>query len=94
MVIGALKVRVQIMASRSLKDKRRVVKSLKDRLKNLNVAVAEVEDLDKWQAVTLGIASVSNDTPYLNALMDRILDHLGKHPEVEILETYSEYIHV
>lgn len=94
MVIGILEVRLTIMGARSLKDKRRVLKSLKDRFSKLNVSVAEVDDQDKWQAATLGFAVVSNDAAYINSLLDRITLSLSEHPEVELIHQHVEIMHV
>src|SRR5260370_15854974 len=62
MIVGSLRVRLLIRDSRSLKDKRQVVQSIKDRLRNAwNVSVAEVEAQDHRQMVVLGVAMVGNE---------------------------------
>ena len=62
MIVGTLRVRLLLRESRSLKDKRQVVKSIKDRLHNgFNVSVAEVDALDNLQVDVLGMAMVSNE---------------------------------
>ncbi|HQH99700.1 MAG TPA: DUF503 domain-containing protein [Deltaproteobacteria bacterium] len=94
MVIGILEVKLAIMGSRSLKDKRRVLKSLKDRFLKMNVSVAEVDDQDKWQASTIGFAVVSNDAGYINSVLDRIALALSEHPEVELIHQEVEIMHV
>lgn len=77
MVIGSLRVRLAIFQALSLKDKRRVVKSLKDRLGNRhNVSVAEVDDLDHRQAATLGFAMVSNDARFVQSALSKIVDEI------------------
>ena len=61
MNIGAARITLRIPHSRSLKDKRRVVNSLRQRVgSKFNVSIAEVEMNDAWQTLTLGIACVSN----------------------------------
>ena len=63
MFVGVGRVVVQIPGARSIKDRRRVVKSFKDRVRaKLPVSVAEVGDTDLLQVATLGLAIVSNDT--------------------------------
>ncbi|NOT45500.1 MAG: DUF503 domain-containing protein [Acidobacteria bacterium] len=59
MVVGLLTVELHIPHARSLKDKRMVLRSVKDRLHALNVAVAEVEYTDLWQRAGLAVVGVS-----------------------------------
>ena len=62
MPIGLLTLEIHIPEAHSLKDKRQVLRSLKDRLRGkFNVAVAELEDQDTWQRSLVGIVSLSND---------------------------------
>jgi uncharacterized protein YlxP (DUF503 family) len=61
-VIGALTLEIHVEDSHSLKDKRHVVKSLKDRLRDrFNVSVAEIDFLDSWQRSAVAVVTVSND---------------------------------
>jgi hypothetical protein len=70
MVVGVLQMRLFIPESHSLKEKRRVVRGLKDRIHSrFNVSVAEVDSLDRWQEAVLGVAVATND----RRLADRIL---------------------
>lgn len=63
MFVGVLRLVVTIPGAQSLKDRRRVVKSLKDRIRaKLPVSIAEVGDLERYQVATLGVAIVSNDS--------------------------------
>lgn len=94
MVIGACKVRLRILGARSLKEKRKVVKSMKDRLLRMNLSVSEVDDNDRWQAATLGIALVSNEATFVNSVMDKIVLEIEENDEVEILAVNSEIIHL
>jgi uncharacterized protein len=62
MFIGVLRLVFQIPGAASLKDRRRVVKSFKDRVKaRFPVSIAEVGDLERWQVATLGVAIVSGE---------------------------------
>jgi uncharacterized protein len=75
MVIGILTVSISIPQANSLKDKRRVVKSLKDRIRNgFNVSVAEIGEQDIWRAAILGIAVISEDATYANGVLSRVQD--------------------
>jgi uncharacterized protein YlxP (DUF503 family) len=60
--IGILTLEIHVESSHSLKEKRHVVKSLKDRLRDrFNVAVAEIDGLDSWQFAVVAVATVSAD---------------------------------
>ncbi len=93
MVIGACELRLRILGARSLKEKRKVLKSLKDRLMRMNLSVSEVDDNDKWQAATLGLAVVSNDAGFINSVLDRVINDIQGNDEVEILSTRTEITH-
>jgi uncharacterized protein YlxP (DUF503 family) len=87
MIVGSLRVRLLIRESRSLKDKRQVVQSIKDRLRNgFNVSVAEVDALDHRQLAVLGFAMVSNETRHVRQTFDEVLAALRSHPVAELLD--------
>jgi uncharacterized protein YlxP (DUF503 family) len=88
MVIGALQVDLFIGGAASLKDKRMVLRSLKDRIRQtFNVAIAEVDDNDKWQAAVLGIVTVSNDKEHANAMLSKVVNFIESDGEAR-LENY------
>ena len=75
MVVAVLKISLSIPQAGSLKDKRRVIKSIKDRLRNgFNVSVAEVGDQDLWKSAKLGVAAVSESSAYANGVLSRVQD--------------------
>lgn len=77
MYIGVLQFSMAIPHAESLKDKRSVVRALKDRLRReFNIAIAETEDLDDWSLATFGAVTVGSDVPYLNGLLDKLVDRL------------------
>lgn len=93
MVIGVLQFELVIDAARSLKDKRRVVRSLKDRLHREHmVSVAEVGSLEIWNLATMGLALVSRDAPYVNGVLDRILAKLRELPEAHLRDYAREVL--
>ncbi len=94
MVIGACELRLLIVGAHSLKEKRKALKSLKDRLSRMNVSVAEVDDNDKWQAATLGITLVSNETAFIQSVIDKIIQGIELTGEIEILGSRTEIIHI
>ena len=91
MIVGTLRVRLLVRESRSLKDKRQVVKSIKDRLQNgFNVSIAEVDELDNRQLAVLGLAMVSNETHHVKVAFGQIVEALRSHPVAELLDHEME----
>jgi uncharacterized protein YlxP (DUF503 family) len=87
MIVGTLRVRLLIREARTLKDKRQVVKSIKDRLRNeFNVSVAEVGALDNRQLAELGLAMVCNEAHPIKVALGKIVEALRSHPVAEMLE--------
>ena len=87
MLVGSLKVRLLVRESQSLKDKRQVVRSVKDRLRNgFNVSVAEVEAEDHRQMAVLGMAMVSNEAGHIRQTFDQIVQALRAHPIAEFID--------
>jgi uncharacterized protein YlxP (DUF503 family) len=77
MVVGILQFEITIHHAMSLKDKRRVVKSLKDRLhREHQVSVAEVDDLDSHKRAVLGVTMASNSVPHCQSTLDHLVDKL------------------
>jgi len=93
MPIGLLTLEIQIPDAQSLKDKRQVLRSLKDRLRqHHNVAVAEMQHHDVWQSSTVGVVTISNSaahaTQQLEAALaeaDRVLERCLVSHEIEIV---------
>jgi len=91
MIVGSLRVRLLLRESRSLKDKRQVVHSIKDRLRNrFNISVAEVEAQDHRQLAILGMAMVSNEARHIRTVFDEIVRALRSHPVAELIDHQVE----
>ena len=93
MPIGLLTLEIYIPEAHSLKDKRQVLRSLKDRLRGkFNVAVAELEGQDSWQRSVVGIVSLSNNNSHLEQSLRNVLDDserlLGRDLIGHELETF------
>lgn len=87
MIIGSLRVRLLLREARTLKDKRQVILSIKDRLKNrFNVSVAEIDDQDNRQVAELGLAMVGNETYQVRTTLQQIVELLRSHPIAELLD--------
>lgn len=81
--IGVLSVELHIPASQSLKDKRRVLKSLKDRVRSrFNVSISEVGELEKWQRSVLGVCMINRDKKHIMGHFEAVLSLIQNVDEV------------
>lgn len=93
MIVGLLTLDLHIFESHSLKEKRFVVKSLIDRIKNkFNVSVAEVDANDLWQRSVIGIAMVANETQFINKVFENIKNVVYEIHSVELLDSQIELL--
>ena len=91
MIVGVLRIELSIGEAHSLKDKRRVIKSIKERLGNtFNVSVAEVDALDAWQRAVIGIALVANESRFVRSCLDKIIDWVRKQHTVVVIGYETE----
>jgi len=87
MHIGICTLHLRLLDNHSLKDKRRVVKSIKDRIRSkFNVSIAEIGGLDKWQWATLGVACVSNDARFANSILSNVVNLINTVRSVELVD--------
>ena len=92
MIVGVLKAELYLPGCSSLKEKRMIVKSLKDRIsRKFNVSVAEIDYLDKWQRALLGFAAVSNSKAHTDEVLQKIFQLLDKNLNFEIIKYKFEY---
>lgn len=74
MIVGALRLTLQIPGSGSLKAKRHTLRKVIDRIRaRFNVSVAEVADNELWQKATLGVAAVGNDRAFVTETLEKVL---------------------
>ena len=74
MPIGLVTLQIYIPDARSLKDKRQVIRSLKDRLRgHFNVAVAELDHQDLWQRALIGVVGISSDGHHLEQSLEAVI---------------------
>lgn len=93
MIVGLCTVELFLPESQSLKDKRQVLLSLKDRLREkFNLSIAEVEGQDLWQKTVLGLACVANEGRYVNQVLDQALNVIRAVPAVEIVQSRIELL--
>jgi hypothetical protein len=94
MILGSLRIELFIRNAHSLKDKRSVVKSVLQRLRNeFNVSTAEVDQQDRWQIAVLGVACVSSDRRYAEQQLQAVVDWLYENrPDLEISRAEIEIL--
>jgi uncharacterized protein YlxP (DUF503 family) len=96
MPVAFLTLEIRIEAAHSLKDKRQVVRSLKDRLRNsFNISVAEIDVTDLWQRATIGIVSISSSRDYLEGLMrnvEREAVRIANNNGAEVVDSFMDYL--
>jgi uncharacterized protein len=96
MPVAQLTLEIRIEHAQSLKDRRQVVRSLKDQLRQgFNVSVAELDEAVTWQSATIGVAAISRSRDYLHGLMEeaeraarRMITELG----ADLADSFWEYI--
>jgi uncharacterized protein len=93
--VARLLLEIEIAHAHSLKDRRQVVRSLKDRLRNsFNLAVAELDSAEVWNRATLGIAVISGSRSYLTGQLEQIdqaAQRIAQNLGAEIIDSYSEF---
>ncbi len=95
MVVGTLKIEFMLFDNRSLKGKRKVVKSMVDKVKaRFNVSIAEVGANDKWQKIELGISAVGNDRRHIDSSLNHILNFLDSLCLAEMVNTEMDIINL
>ncbi|MBW1721112.1 MAG: DUF503 domain-containing protein [Deltaproteobacteria bacterium] len=93
MVIGILRVELFVHDNRSLKGKRKIVRSLIDKVKNkFNASIAEIGSNDMWQKIELGISTVGNDRRHINASLNTILNYIDSLYLAEIVDSEVEIL--
>ena len=96
MAIAFLTMELRIEGAHSLKDKRQVTRSLKDRLRAaFNVSVAELDHNDLWQRATIGVVSISDSRDYLDGLMqnvEREATKIANNNGAEIIDSFLDFI--
>ena len=94
MFVGLIKLNLTInLQISSLKDKRRIVKGIKDKLRNsFNISISEIDQLDKYYQAGLGISLVSNEKKTINTVIGRILNTMENMSSVTIENIETEIL--
>src|SRR5208337_4977524 len=92
MPVGVLTLDIQIPYAHSLKEKRAVLRKMRDRLRaRFNVAVAELNHEDVWQHATLGVVSISDSRPILESIFNQVLAESEKILGEDVADHFVEY---
>ncbi len=93
MWIAVVRLDLLIPGSRSLKDRRQAVRSLKERLRHrFDVACSEVGDLESWNRASLGLAAVSNEKALLQDIVSEISRYAQNDPNAQITGIETDYL--
>jgi len=93
MIVGLLTLDLHIPEANSLKSKRLIINSLKDRIKNkFNVSIAEVDANNLWQRSIIGVACVANETKLINKVFEEVKNLVQNTPSVELIDSTMEML--
>ena len=96
MPVAKLTLELEIPHAQSLKDRRQVVRSMKDKLRHsFNISIAELDEAAIWNRATLGIAAISSSSNYLTGQLqqiDRAAQRIAATLGAEIIDSYAEIL--
>ncbi|HEY3782723.1 MAG TPA: DUF503 domain-containing protein [Fimbriimonadaceae bacterium] len=93
MIVASLEMNLRLEGCESLKDKRRILRSLLDKARNqFHVSIAEVDDQELWQNACIGAACVSNNAVHAKSVLQQVLELFETTPAVQI-EGISEEVY-
>ena len=93
MTVGVLQLELSIGDAMSLKDKRRIIKSLKDRIAfSHNVSIAEVGALDEHRRAIMGVAMVANEHAYVEGALSKLIDFVRTVPSVDLVDYQLDFM--
>lgn len=91
MIIGCVQFKISIPDANSLKDKRQVLKSLKDRMLNkMNVSVAEVDHQDVWKSCVLAVVTVAAEKHIVESRIAEVSEFIRSNPAINVLDMLVE----
>ena len=96
MIVGVMQFEIYMHSSRSLKDKRRIIKSITEKVKSKfqNLSVSEIGSQNLWKKSEIAIAIVSNDSQLVNSNLDLVLNYLKNNGSIEIIESKIEVLSI
>lgn len=92
MIVRAVQIKLSIAPAASLKDKRRIVRSIVDRVRHrYNVSIAEIDALDDYNMAVLGLTCVSNSSRHAGEMLDEVIRFIDMGSEAEIISVEQFY---
>lgn len=93
MIVGVCRITLMVPESHSLKEKRMVLRRIKDRVRNkFNVAIAEVGDQDAWQSAQIGFAVVANELGFTQSVVQKILAFVEALAIAKVIDDEQDYV--
>jgi uncharacterized protein YlxP (DUF503 family) len=93
MIIGACEITLHLPECHSLKEKRQIIQSIMGKVRHqFSIAVAEVDDNDRWQIASIGIACVSNSSQHAGAVLERVQRYIEEtRPDLLITDSTTDF---
>lgn len=86
MFVGICRIELFLHGNDSLKGKRRILKSIKEKVRNnFNVSISEVGSNDKWQTAEIGVAVISSEKRHLNSILNKVVDFIDAMHTAEMV---------
>lgn len=93
MLVGILIIDLYLPTCNSLKEKRSILKRLKDKVRgSFNVSISEIDELDIWRRAQLGVACISNNGKDANSLLSKVVNFIESEDLVEILDYRISFV--
>jgi uncharacterized protein len=94
MFVGVSQITLHLPGCHSLKDKRQIIKSIMARVRHqFEVAIAEVEDQDRWQIAKLGVACISNNGQHVDEILGRVQRYIEEtRPDISVTAAEIEIL--
>jgi hypothetical protein len=95
MVVGICQIRLIIHDTLSLKEKRRIVKSIVEKVRNrFPVSIAEVGDHERWQSAVIGFCLISSEQVFVRSSIDKVINFIENLCLAEVIVSHTEVIHI
>lgn len=93
MVVGICRLDLRLLeAPHSLKEKRQIVRRIKERIRNhFEVSIAEVDENDLWQRAVIGVSCVSKDQVHANSVLSKVIDKVDSDPTIELIDCLMKF---
>jgi uncharacterized protein YlxP (DUF503 family) len=91
-MIGVCEIHIHLPEVASLKEKRKIIKGIKDRIRSrFNVSVAELDALDKWQRAVIGVACLSKDQVRIDQVLNHVVRVVESIPDIMLTDYFIEF---